>query len=175
MDIKRINNLRKRFLRDSTHSLADISKVLIILTAPRSGSSLLFSLLKRQPMFYSPSGENTPFYRLHGLQDNHSEYIDPHVVSLQQIKAFEKDFISDLSSEASRMSYEEMSQDDTKKYLDDLFFRFSLQWAEIDLDYDIFAHIAQDCIPYLRKSTKEFYLNLIKKLRFHYPSSNPYY
>ena len=81
-------------------SLKDVKNVVIINSAPRSGSSLLFAILRKIPQFYSLSGEDVPFYKLNGLSCD-TFLSDEIPEELKEAKAYffgmSRDFLSDFS------------------------------------------------------------------------------
>lgn len=163
-------------------SLRDVRKVLIIDAASRSGSSLLFSLLRKDPHFYSLSGESTPFYKLNGFSsDSFSSDEVPEELtgSERHVSGLSRDFLSDFSLESDQSA---VFDEDALlgQYIDDLALRFPLQWPQLSFSYDIFKRLAMQAFD-LYKSThrsfckEEFYLELLQSLRGRYKTINPYY
>ncbi len=165
-----------------TFSLADVKQVVIINAGPRSGSSLLFSILRKFPGFYSPSGENVPFYRLHGfLSDTFpSDEIPPEFIRQGRYsRGLSRDFLSDFSIE--------ISPDDIfnserlfEQYVDDLCLRFVLQWPQVDFQYTSLQKDIRKAFEIYRKrhigfNREKFYLDLLEVLCNKYKVINPYY
>ncbi|MFA5005458.1 MAG: hypothetical protein WC561_05000 [Candidatus Omnitrophota bacterium] len=165
-----------------TSSLKDIKRAVIINAAPRSGSSLLFALLKKIPQFYSPSAECVPFYKLAGLSaDNFGSDSIPEAPLITQELLFglSRDILADLSV-SSAMGDIFNDEKLLEQYIDDLVLRFSLQWPQVDFSYDLFSRLARDAFTAYRKAHKEFhkegfYLELFGCLMQAYPQINPYY
>ena len=81
-------------------SLKDVSKVVVILSSPRSGSSLLFHLLSQTEQLLSLNGEHTPYYKLNGysfpFENFQSDCLENIEVSQEQLNNFSRDFLSDV-------------------------------------------------------------------------------
>jgi hypothetical protein len=167
------------WLRASTK---DVKRVVVIAAASRSGSSLLFTLLKKIPCIYSLSGESVPFYKLNGFSSDtfFSDQI-PAGVSLgqEQRLSLSRDLLSDISlTAAENGAIREESA--LSCYIDDLALRFSLQWPAAGFTYEVFARLAQQAYQAYRAGHKVFclegfYLELIHWLRREYKTINPYY
>ena len=81
-------------------SLRNVKKVVFINSAPRSGSSLLFSILRKIPGMYSLSGEGVPFYKLNGL--SFGTFDSDEIPTGTEVKPdvfldLSRDFLSDFS------------------------------------------------------------------------------
>ncbi len=159
-------------------SLSDVRKVALILSAPRSGSSLLQSLLKTLPEVYSLSGECVPFYKLNGLASDAdaSDVLPASAGSRSQRLALGRDFLGDFS----------MPEDATsdplwkERYLDDIALRLPLQWPQVPFSYSAVRKAAGDALAtHLaaapRFCKEGFYLELLARLRQRYPAIDPYY
>jgi hypothetical protein len=163
-------------------SLADVRRVVVINSASRSGSSLLYALLAKLPGVCSPTGEANPFYKLN------TRYVgfDPHVSDripdglLGRVVDFgglERDFLADIWPAGEET---ETSRIDDGRYCDDLLLRLLLQWTDIPFDLaelrDIitgaFAAYAEG---HPRFDTTEFYLHLLGRLHAVWPMVNPFY
>lgn len=163
-------------------SLKDVKKILLIQSASRSGSSLLFSILRRLPQIYSLSGESVPFYKMHGFSPDIYPSETVPKGELDGIAAnfnLMRDFLSDFRLQGDG---HEILNDPyiLKQYIDDLLLRFSMQWPEIKFSYPVFEDLAQQAfIFYARRYQKfrkeNFYLELFRFLRAAYPDINPYY
>lgn len=163
-------------------SLRDVRSAVIINAAPRSGSSLLFALLRKSPRFYSLSGESVPFYKLNGLSsDSFPSDEVPQELTEETEYAFgmSRDFLSDFSVESNQNEiFEENALLD--QYIDDLALRLPLQWPQVSFSYDVFKNLAMQAFDVYRKShqsfcKEEFYLELLELLRNEYKTINPYY
>ncbi|MFH1045361.1 MAG: sulfotransferase domain-containing protein [Candidatus Omnitrophota bacterium] len=163
-------------------SLKDVQNVVIINSAPRSGSSLLFAILKKIPQFYSLSGEEIPFYKLNGLScDTFPSDEIPEAVKEAKVYAFgmSRDFLSDFSIAGIQ---DRIIEDNEllERYIDDLALRFPLEWPQIDFSYDVFKRLARQAFDNYREiyqgfSKEAFYLELLWLLRREYKTINPYY
>jgi hypothetical protein len=161
-------------------SLEDVKKAVIISSASRSGSSLLYAILKKIPRIYSLSGEAVPFYKLNGFSSDIclSDEI-PIELTKRNNHNLSRDFLSDFSLVLQENS---ISDDDRllDGYLDDLVLRFSMQWPQITFSYDTFRDLAQGAFRKYTSShqkfcKEDFYLELFRTLRATYPAINPYY
>ncbi len=166
----------------SNASLRDVRKAVVICAASRSGSSLLFSLLKKDPHFYSLSGESVPFYKLSGLSNDQcpsDEIPEEFTGTTGYLQDLSRDILSDLSVESKDDS---VLEDDAlmDMYTDDLALRFPLQWPQISFSYDTFKNLAAQASRNYKKAHKVFckewfYLDLLSALRGKYKAINPYY
>ena len=165
-----------------TSSLKDVKRAVIINAAPRSGSSLLFSLLKKIPQFYSPSAESVPYYKLAGLgaETFGSDSIpESPQISNAQLSALDRDILGDLflAGEDNDVFSDEQLRD---QYFDDLILRFALQWPQVNFSYNLFNRLARESfeackIRFQQFSKEGFYLELLTRLVRAYPEINPYY
>jgi hypothetical protein len=163
-------------------SVKDVRRIVVIAAASRSGSSLLFSILKRMPCVYSLSGESVPFYKINGLYSDLSLSDEiPKGALLRQDQRLDlsRDLLSDLSSapEGNGIIKEENI---LSRYIDDLALRFSLQWPAAGFSYEAFTRLARQAYGTYIKAhdlfcVEEFYLELILSLRQEYKVINPYY
>lgn len=162
--------------------LADVRQAVIINSASRSGSSLLYAVLKKLSRVYSLTGEAVPFYKLNGFYSDLSlsDSIAGALGRNSQIKsALSRDLFSDLSlsSSSANIFADKRLLDE---YIDDLILRFPLQWPQIRFSYQTFRGLAlraflrySQCNAVFNK--ERFYLELIRLLRSEYPGINPYY
>jgi len=188
--IRRVVDYRERLFFDLADpdqlwqeaSTKNVKKIVVIAAASRSGSSLLFSVLKKIPGMYSLSGESVPFYKINGFSSDAfpSDEIPREVSSdKKKISGFSRDFLSDFSfaAQTSPIIKEENMRE---RYINDLALRFSLQWPEVDFSPGIFKRLASEAYTLYLKGhqvfrVEEFYLELILSLRRQYPKINPYY
>lgn len=163
-------------------SLKDVRQVVIIYSASRSGSSLLFSLLKKIPAIYSLSGESVPFYKLNGLSSDlfSSDEIPQEVIDKKEYAdGLSRDFLSDFSiRDAQKDIFSNRSI--LGQYIDKLALRFPLQWPQVSFSYDYFRRIALEAFSISGQgqqvfSADLFYLELLALLRQEYKDINPYY
>lgn len=163
-------------------SLSDVKNVVIISSASRSGSSLLYAILKKIPQFYSLSGESVPFYKLNGLSSD-SFFSDEIPEGVKETDGYplgmSRDFLSDFSIASCE---NDIFGDDRllDQYLDDLALRFVLQWPQVNSSYDVFKSIASQAFDTHKKThqkfcKEEFYLELLWLLSREYKAINPYY
>lgn len=163
-------------------SLRNIKKVLFINSAPRSGSSLLFSILKKIPGIYSLSGESVPFYKLNGL--SFGNFDSDEILPDTEIKPnvfldLSRNFLSDLSFTSSQ---NDIFHDAAlaEEYIENLLLRLPIQWPHICFSYDLLKNLAMEAFVSYRDShnefcKEEFYLELFSFLRREYKDINPYY
>jgi hypothetical protein len=163
-------------------SLSDIKRLVIINSASRSGSSLLYALLGKLPQVYSLTGEAAPFYKLNsclGAFDPHesdripSELLD----SVIDYNGLSMDFLSDLWLAEIKC---ETDQIDAADYVDSLMLRLVLQWTDVEFD----AAVLKRCITQVfdryinlhrHFDVEAFYLDLLEQLHGTWPQVNPFY
>ncbi len=162
------------------HSLADVKRVVIINSSSRSGSSLLYALLRRLPQVYALTGEAAPFYKLNTCLD----IFNPHqsdripidrIDDVIDFGGITRDFFADLS-----LSGTESGQIDVNGYIDDLMLRFPLQWTDLEFDPVTLRNcIAQSFERNMSENqvfnTEDFYLRLLEQLHLIWPQINPFY
>jgi hypothetical protein len=160
-------------------SLNGVRKVVLILSAPRSGSSLLHCILKTLPELYSLSGECVPFYKLNGLasdSDSSDSILASGRSALAKRRALSKDILSDCSlaeDATADIGWEE-------RYIDDIALRLPLQWPQVSFSYRTVRRVAQRALEAHREARprfckKDFYLELLPRLRESYTAIDPYY
>lgn len=161
-------------------SFSDVRKVALILSAPRSGSSLLFSLLKRLPGIYAPSGECVPFFKLNGLSaDTFPSDAIPDKVDSPSAKAgLFRDMLSDCSAAATGSPCDDPNW--RESFTDDLALRLPMQWPGLALSYDIVRKAALGALAAHLKVSKGFckegfYLEFLARVRGDCPGIDPYY
>ncbi len=162
-------------------TLRDVERLILVNSAPRSGSSLLYAVLKDIPGLASISGECVPFYKLNGISDDSSasDLIPDDIARMVDFQRLSRDFLSDASiGDASGEVLKDAPAQ--KRYVSDLLLRFSIEWPQIAFDAKAFSATAHESLlAYSRRhkrfSAQEFYLELIKELRREYPRINPYY
>ncbi|MBU0547951.1 MAG: sulfotransferase [Candidatus Omnitrophica bacterium] len=190
--IDRVNDFRNHVFEEinkkdqyrlwSVKTLRNVKEAIVISSASRSGSSLLFSLLKKVPQLYSLSGESVPFYKLNGLSSDifPSDEIPKEVMEKRKYTfGLSRDFLSDFSSGGDPG---DIFRDRKlfSQYIEDLTLRFPLQWPQVNFSFgflkksimrafDIYANNHQ----IFCKET--FYLELLSQLRREYKTINPYY
>lgn len=157
----------------------EISKVVLIMAGSRSGSSLLFELLRNSEQLLSLSGEHTPYYKIRGysfpFESFRSDSIDLTQLGVDQNPlALARDLISDLRVGAEGENF------DFEEYAHSLIVRLSMQWTQLFLPYqEWMKHIRKAYKLYLLKyktwNTKYFFIELLKCLCQEYPAINPYY
>jgi hypothetical protein len=163
-------------------SLADVEKTVVINSASRSGSSLLYAILRNVPQVYSLSGEAVPFYKLNGFsRDSYdSDVIDPAALDNKDNRDnLSRDLMGDLSlgpAENDILSSGRLLED----YIDELALRFPLQWPQIKFSCETFRKLAGQAFEKYASGKKsfskeEFYLELFSFLKSEYPGINPYY
>lgn len=173
------NASRKALWLDS--SFKDVRKLLIIASSSRSGSSLLFDVLKKIPSIYSPSGECMPFYKLSGLNSD-LHYSDQESINSladeNQIAELKRNLFSDVAISATIKDFRNDEQT-IKNYIDDLALRFSIEWPLINFEYHVFKVIAEQAMKShfnsnIYFSVTAFYLELLFHLQKKY-AINPFY
>ena len=116
-----------------SHGAHEVRKLVLLLSASRSGSSLLFQLLAGSGDFLTPLGEETPFYRLAKIGDietpDDSDAVRTGTLREEQKKKLVIGIIGDLgrlSKNGSEFPLQDFALDCAQRLL--------LQWPELDLD-----------------------------------------
>lgn len=174
--------LKERMALCNQKTFADVKRVVIINSASRSGSSLLYAMLRKLPQVYALTGEAAPFYK---LNTNLSDF-DPHISDiipterlddLIDYSALSRDFLSDLSLENCETDIKRIDAD---SYCDDLMLRLLLQWPTLEFNCDNLSNCLRDVFDQYslkcrRFDTEEFYLELLASLNSRWPEINPFY
>ncbi len=165
-----------------TASLSDVKRLVIINSASRSGSSLLYALLGKLPQVYSLTGEAAPFYKLNAdlgaFNPHDSDRIPTELLDMVIDHAgLSRDFLSDLwlaetESETARI--------DATAYIRDLMLRLVLQWTDIEFESDslricVSGAFERYAATHYHFNTEDFYLNLLEQLHNRWPRINPFY
>lgn len=163
-------------------SLADVRRVVIINSASRSGSSLLYALLGKLPQLISLTGEAAPFYKLNSLIDGFNPHASDRIPAelLARVIDFHGlslDFLADLFRAETENT---TALIDADRYIDDLLLRFSLQWTDLELDEKnlrscIETAFMEYAATHPRFDTEEFHLCLLEHLCRLSPRINPFY
>lgn len=163
-------------------SLADVRRVVIINSASRSGSSLLYALLGKLPDVIAPTGEAAPFYKLNTMVEGFNPHASDRIPTelLERVIDFDglsRDFLADLAiGEPIRQS----AAIDADRYLDSLLLRLALQWPEMALEEETLrACIAAVFARYVAShpcfDAEEFHLAMLEELCRLCPRINPFY
>lgn len=166
------------------HSLKDVKRLVIINSASRSGSSLLYALLGKLPQVCSLTGEAAPYYKLNTVLGGFNPHVSDRIPTelLDRVidyAGLSRDFLSDLSlPETETETVTERI--DVDAYVDDLMLRLSIQWTDVRFDPSALRGcILQAFACYARKApvfnTEEFYLLLLERLHAIFPCINPFY
>ncbi len=163
--------------------LNSVKKVLVINSSSRSGSSLLYAMLRKVPGIYSLTGEAAPFYKINTKFNPEivckSEKIsDKNIDKLIDLDGLSADLISDCSLSNGNVSINRNTN--IEEYAVDIINRLFLQWTDIDFDFDLVKYLVNECFNNIKRlkvtvSIEEFYLKLLKALIKEYPGINPYY
>ena len=163
-------------------SLQNVKKIVIINSSSRSGSSLLYAMLRKLPQVYSLTGEAAPFYKLntsihdYDLQESdkipsalHDKVID--------FEGLSRDFFSDLYTSENGIHTNEI---DVDEYADHLIMRFLLQWTDVYFDLKLLKSIILRTFEkYAKRNvkfiTEDFYLILLEEIGAVYSQVNPFY
>jgi hypothetical protein len=154
----------------------------IINSASRSGSSLLYALLCRLPQVYALTGEAAPFYKLNTSSDGFNPHVSDRIPTEQLDRIIDyaglsRDLLSDLSLSETET---ETKRIDGDAYTVDLMLRLSLQWAGIEFDPPVLRICitrAFECYADNHPvfDTEDFYLLLLEQLHTEWPCINPFY
>lgn len=166
----------------SAASLADVKRLVIINSASRSGSSLLYALLGKLPGVYSLTGEAAPFYKLNtdlgGFDPHAGDRIPTELLDLViNHEGLNRDFLSDLWLTKPEYDRADIDYD---AYIDDVMLRLALQWTDIEFEPTALRSCvaaALECQIIAPESfdTETFYLDLLERLHAVWPVINPFY
>lgn len=159
--------------------IKSIKKVLFIASASRSGSSLMFELVKRYPDVISTNGETVPFYKLSEMasDENASDEISESEVTDEQTAFFLNEISQDMHFYHQKAVLDECER---KSYAYQLALRFVMQWPMIPFDCEelldcIHRIIESDFAEEMIFDKDVLILKIIEKLRGKYSEINPYY
>jgi hypothetical protein len=163
-------------------SLSDVQRVVIINSASRSGSSLLYALLGKLPGVISLTGEAAPFYKLNSRVNAFNPHDSDRIPSelLDQAIDFpglSRDFLADISPAETEGITRRIDGD---RYIDDLMLRLVMQWTDLELDGETLRRcVATAFADYAAGhpifDTEEFHLCLLERLCRLAPRINPFY
>ncbi len=173
-----------RYLPDPTHGHRprDIKNVLVVISASRSGSSLLYHLISGHPAMLAPQGEEITFYKLAGLgliNESGASHAIPYDIS---IPTAEREALGlDILRDAGRPFNQSVDQHfPADRYLVDSIQRLLLQWPEIDFDCDALYQSARTALDQHlhtqgRFDAQLYWLDLISALIGRGYPINPYF
>lgn len=158
---------------------SDIKKVVLILSSSRSGSSLLYEILKQTSQLLTLNGEHVAFFRLNGFSFPLGEITSDvlsckAILSNEELNSLSKDIIADIrvGESLTRFSFQE--------FRISLALRLALQWPEANMSADdwmtYIARTAQnygECENVLDSTF--FLIKLLKLLARDGFPVNPYY
>jgi len=186
--VSKIKEFREPILKNRMNtplcprSLQDVRRVVVINSASRSESSLLYNLLCKLPGIYALSGEATPFYKLNTELSIcnlfESDKIPSSILeSAVDILGLSRDFLADLQHVRAGILTREI---DTGEYADDLMLRLPLEWTDVEFDHAVLRTCINTALErYISKTTvfqpEEFYLDLLDEIIKVYPGVNPFY
>lgn len=151
-------------------TLEDVKKVCLILSSPRSGSSVFIKKLKELTDIYFLQGEETPFYEMHGLNNFPDGDFNPTITD-EQYKLFSRDMLSDFWKHTS-------DRIDLHTYQTIIFGRLCFQLPNISVE-DLFKVRDTwliDCLPLGERVSKEqVYAKLFNAILRYNLQFNPYY
>lgn len=162
-------------------SLKDVNKVVVILSSPRSGSSLLFSLLYQTEQLLSLNGEHTTYYKLNGysfpFNNFQSDFFGNPSINRKNFGNFSRDFLSDVCVGSHRAI---SRPEEFKEFAQILALRLVTQWPQLFLSTEqYFWHITRAYRQYLEEYStwdySKFSIKLLESLSIFYPEFNPFY
>jgi len=172
-----------RYLPDPTNGsrLDDVRNVLVIISASRSGSSLLYHLLSSHPDVLAPSGEEITLYKLAGLgaidsvNDSHAIAEDIPLDPAQR-DALAFDILSDAGCSHSSAEVDFPIE----AYITNSVQRLLLQWPETDFDCDELYRSAKGILEKHLSTSRAFdvaqyWLDLLSNLILQGYAINPYF
>lgn len=152
-------------------SLKDIKRVVVLASASRSGSSLLYSQLRGHPDIISFDGESTPFLRLAKIiqEFDLSERIECSCDDIQSKK------IQELFCYEIKEFSKSLGVKDEACYLDNLFWRISFQWPHLNFSYEKTIQLMLNVRHTYALGTLQFVIHFFRLLQKDYSLFNPYY
>lgn len=164
-----------------TCTLREVKRVAIILSASRSGSSLMFALLRRLPEFCALTGEEVPFYKLNGLSSDAlpDDRIPEELWASERSRSgLARDLLSDCSVLGGEGPFE--YHDWERRFADDLALRLPMQWPGVPFRYGKVRRAALAAVEAHMKAARgfrrdEFYLEFLARIRAEYPAVDPFY
>jgi len=160
-------------------ALQDVSKVVPILASSRSGSSLLFELLRHTEQILSLDGEHVPYYKLNGysfpVNSLRSDRIDSiNIAAFEHFDDISRDFISGLGVGTERQQFR------FKDFAHRLTMRLPLQWPQLALSREEWLWYSQKAyelyqLKHHRWNTDHFFIELLRCLGNDHRKANPFY
>ena len=154
---------------------------MVILSSPRSGSSLLFHLLSQTEQLLSLNGEHTSYYKLNRysfpFRNFQSDFLGITNISREDFDNFSRDFLSDVCVGSERVI---TTREELKEFTQIMALRLTLQWPNLALSaQQFFWHITEACKQYFQQSSTWNSSKVLLKIWNHYrpftPSFNPFY
>ena len=183
--IERIKSSRSAiFARDrlNSGSLGDIRRIVVINSASRSGSSLLYALLAKLPGVIALTGEASPFYKLNidleRFNPHQSEKLPTELLDdIIDFEGLSRDFLADIYLPDKITTTREI---DVESYINDLMLRLLLQWTDLDAAEDELRSIITLAFESYASAnplfnTEDFYLEMLAALNSRWPQINPFY
>lgn len=145
-----------------------IKQVVVILSPPRGGSSLLYEIMAKTGLFLLLDGEQTPYYKLgkatypyNNIFSDEIKNGDLHNIDVKKIK---DRIFDDLRVLAFADDF------DVEKYFPFVIRKLSVQWPSFQLSYDKWKEIVKAAYRRLKMAygywnTDLFYLEIVKVLR----------
>ncbi|MDB9317676.1 sulfotransferase domain-containing protein [Nodularia spumigena] len=162
-------------------SLKDVSKVILILSSPRSGSSLLFHLLSQTEQLLSLNGEHTNYYKLNGysfpFHNYQSDFLGITNISREDFDKFSRDFLSDVCVGSEKII---STTEELQEFIQILALRLPTQWPQLSLSAQQWLwYITEACKQHMEEYSTwdftKFLLKLLELLSIFYPEFNPFY
>ncbi|MBM3312404.1 MAG: sulfotransferase [Candidatus Aminicenantes bacterium] len=153
---------------------SDIGRVVVIAAASRSGSSLLFEILKRSPRFLSADGEHTAHFKINrpewasGIEES-SDRIDPGRMSEESLDGLFRDIVLETGIGG------EEDGPGGDGYAARVALRLALQWPDLVRSGGAWTESVSRALADFRAGsrawdTAEFYGHLLGRLKEHCPS-----
>ncbi|MEG4628363.1 sulfotransferase [Microcoleus sp. AR_TQ3_B6] len=162
-------------------SLKDVSKVVIILSSPRSGSSLLFHLLSHTEQLLSLNGEHTTYYKLNGysfpFRNFQSDCLDNPKISKSDLNNFYRNFLSSVGVGSEDVI---SRPEKLKNFTQLMALTLPMQWPQLDISAEQWLwYIAEACRQYFHEhstwNSSSFPIDILKLLLINNPGLNPFY
>jgi hypothetical protein len=121
--------VRNDLLSDSTPDATEIRNVILVLSASRGGSSLLYEVLTDSTDVLCLAGEHVPFYKLHGFDARHSPDHSDRLGPVDPLAVVElgRTLMSEVRVGQATNSLREPG------FASQLAFRLALQWPQLGL------------------------------------------
>jgi hypothetical protein len=155
---------------------SEVGRLVVIVAASRSGSSLLFEILKQSPQLLSMDGEHTPYYKINVPEwtdgNAASDRFEPGRITDESLDGLFRDMALELGVGGER---KEQALDGYPAFVA---LRLALQWPDLNQSNDEWlGHIGKALAEYRAASrewdTLAFFKHVMRRLRARFDPVNP--